>query len=704
MTAVNRPIVDDLVARHPWLADRAHVLPNGFDRAEQPADVSLGEGFWIVHTGRLYGREQQVAAFLEALATLPADVKALFVGVDESRVRPDADRLGLGDRVRVEPLVPLPVALGYQRAADALLLVNGRRPESMSSKVFEYLQAGRPIFAISPAGSAARGLFAEAGGGTCVLPDDPMAEPLAAFVAAVREGTAPVADPAASALRARPPHRRARRHPGRPRRAPLGGRPDDRDEAARTGTPLRRPVPGRFEAATAQPDGGAARSAPSPPLVGCEDDRRLFVRYRSRARPRRGRRRAGSPPPTRRCSAAAPSSPRRSPRRRRASRPPRSACSWWSRSRRPCSSAAGASRAPASAPCSPPCSSPCRSSRSSARRSPCRPCRRRSSSASSSPWSIYAGVCYLLVRRDPMPFAAKDLALPAVLWFAWLLLGLVWAPDKLAALNYIAIVVTMAAVLLATAAAGGTRRRLIWFGYTMLLGYAFVVGFTILEARLGIRLPTSRLLTTVTSQTYAVTSVFHNQNDLATYIVLCWPFMLCAFFFTRKLRWLALTLLFMAMGAAAFVRTGSRSSLVAAGISSLAAVVLFWHLGPRLSSRTGKVVMGLVIVGLVVVAGWLLFNNSSNDMLRQFRLESLLSQAEANKGSGAIRSNLTERGLQIAGGTLPRGRRPGAGRGHHRLRHRRARHQQPAQLVAGDLRRRRPRRASPCTWSSSCCW
>ena len=272
---------------------------------------------------------------------------------------------------------------------------------------------------------------------------------------------------------------------------------------------------------------------------------------------------------------------------------------------------------------------------------------------------IYAGICYLLLRRDPIPFAAKDLALPAVLWFAWLLLGMAWAPDKLAALNYIAIVVTMAAVLLATAGAGGTRHRLIWFGYTMLLGYAFVVGFTILEARLGIRLPTSRLLTTVTSQTYAVTSVFHNQNDLATYIVMCWPFMLCAFFFTRKLRWLALTLLFMAMGASAFVRTGSRSSLVAAGISSLAAVVLFWHLGPKLSSRTGKLVMGLVIVGLVVIAGWLLFNNSSNDMLRQFRLESLLSQAEANKGSGAIRSNLTDRGLQIAGGTLLVGAGPG---------------------------------------------
>ena len=112
-------------------------------------------------------------------------------------MRPDAARLGLGDRVRVEPLVPLPVALGYQRAADALLLVNGRRPESMSSKVFEYLQSGRPVFAISPTGSAARTLFSEVGGATCVLPDASMAEPLAAFVAAVRAGeTMPAAQPA----------------------------------------------------------------------------------------------------------------------------------------------------------------------------------------------------------------------------------------------------------------------------------------------------------------------------------------------------------------------------------------------------------------------------------------------------------------------------------------------------------------------------
>ena len=272
---------------------------------------------------------------------------------------------------------------------------------------------------------------------------------------------------------------------------------------------------------------------------------------------------------------------------------------------------------------------------------------------------IYVGVSYLILRTGPLPFAAQDVALPVVLWFAWLFIALAWSPGKAGAFNYIAIVVTMMALLLATAAAGGTSRRLRCLGYLLILAYAFVAWFTLLEARFGIRLPTSRLIDLVTSQTWAVTSVFVNQNDLATYLAFCWPFMLCAFFFTRRLRWLALDVLFILLGAAAFVRTGSRSSLVAAGISTLAAIVLFWHLGSRLSARAGKILGATVALVLVVTAGYLLFNNSQSDMLRQFRLEALLSQAQAGKGSGEIRTDLTSRGFEIAGSSFLLGAGPG---------------------------------------------
>jgi glycosyltransferase involved in cell wall biosynthesis len=193
LSAVNRPILDELLQRHPWLQGHTHVLPNGYDSTEAPAPAELGPGFWFVYTGRLYKREQQLEAFLTALATLPKEIKALFVG-DAERVQPLAAKLGIDDRVRVERLVPHAVALGFQQAADALLLMTGRRAESMSSKVFEYLHAGRPVFAITAPHSAASKLLAEVGGGFTVEHDADLREPLARFVADVRSGAGPVAD------------------------------------------------------------------------------------------------------------------------------------------------------------------------------------------------------------------------------------------------------------------------------------------------------------------------------------------------------------------------------------------------------------------------------------------------------------------------------------------------------------------------------
>jgi hypothetical protein len=64
----------------------------------------------------------------------------------------------------------------------------------LSSKVFEYLHSGRPVFAVTVPHSAASKLLAEVGGGFTVEHDTDMNEPLARFVAAVRSGDGPVAD------------------------------------------------------------------------------------------------------------------------------------------------------------------------------------------------------------------------------------------------------------------------------------------------------------------------------------------------------------------------------------------------------------------------------------------------------------------------------------------------------------------------------
>jgi teichuronic acid biosynthesis protein TuaE len=273
------------------------------------------------------------------------------------------------------------------------------------------------------------------------------------------------------------------------------------------------------------------------------------------------------------------------------------------------------------------------------------------------------GLPLLLLRRSPVSLARWRPALPLVLWIAWLTVTIIWAPDKLAGLRYLLVLATMLAVVAAAASAGLSRRRLQAFGITMLVAYAFIVGVTVLEYTTGFRMPSSRLLTVVTSQTYAVTSVFHNQNDLATYLAICWPFLLAAAFFTRRVRWLGLGLVFAAFGAVAFVRTGSRSSLLAGGIATV--VVLLLHARPSawLQTRRARALGALLAVVLLAGTAYLLFNNSQSSMLRQFRLAGLASDLAAKKGSGEIRTNLLDRGLGIAGGSLLLGAGPGQAEG-----------------------------------------
>lgn len=259
-------------------------------------------------------------------------------------------------------------------------------------------------------------------------------------------------------------------------------------------------------------------------------------------------------------------------------------------------------------------------------------------------------------------FAAWDFGLPLAVWFGWLCLALLWAPDKAAGLRYLTVLATMMALTWATALAGGSRRRLTWLGISLVVACVLILGVTVLESTTGYRLPTSRLLD-ATTQTYAVTSVFHNQNDLATYLALCWPFVLCAFFFTRRPLYLLVAAGIALLSAFAFVRTGSRSSLLAVGLESLAAVALLARPSARWSGRGAKVAGAAITAALVVGAGYLLFNESTNEMLRQFRLQGLMSDVAASRGSGEIRTSLTNRGLSVAGGSLLLGAGPGQAEG-----------------------------------------
>ena len=199
MSAINQSMLDDVVGREPRLRGRAHVIPNGFDLAEAADEVALGEGRWFVHTGRLYGRLSQTEAFLAAFAELPADTRMLFLGIEPAVIGSIVDKLGLSSRVAVRPFVPHRHSLGIQRAADALVLIAGRQRETTTSKIFEYLSSGRPVFAVAPRESAVTDLLGEVGGGVSVPPGADLAPALLAFDGAIRAGSSPPVDMSALA-------------------------------------------------------------------------------------------------------------------------------------------------------------------------------------------------------------------------------------------------------------------------------------------------------------------------------------------------------------------------------------------------------------------------------------------------------------------------------------------------------------------------
>ena len=61
--------------------------------------------------------------------------------------------------------------LARQRCADALLLLTSHNPSEATSKVFEYLAAGKPILALAHGNEAAR-IVEETRSGLTVPPDD----------------------------------------------------------------------------------------------------------------------------------------------------------------------------------------------------------------------------------------------------------------------------------------------------------------------------------------------------------------------------------------------------------------------------------------------------------------------------------------------------------------------------------------------------
>ena len=179
VTAVNDAIAADVEQRH---GVPAFTISNGFDRtavagASDERKTLDPDRFSLVHTGSfgidadqpVIHRGKDARALLDAITRLLARnpelatrFELVVAGAVSDSEREILVQDDLSKVVRVLGLLPRERALGLQQAADGLLLIPGGRAAT-TAKVFEYLAARKPLFAVTEEDGVAAELLREAG-------------------------------------------------------------------------------------------------------------------------------------------------------------------------------------------------------------------------------------------------------------------------------------------------------------------------------------------------------------------------------------------------------------------------------------------------------------------------------------------------------------------------------------------------------------
>lgn len=205
IVTVSPPITAHLQSLRPPALAPAETIYNGFEGtslpgcdAEAPAPLDARRRT-LLYTGTFFG-VRRPEPFLEGLVqalrddpSLPERWRVLLRTELDAPARERLAALPLGGIVSVEPPIPHAEALEEQRRADGLLLVLEHGPGSdimVSQKIFEYLAARRPVFALIPAG-ACEALLADTGGAIVCTGLSPreIAPRLREFFSTIEDGT-----------------------------------------------------------------------------------------------------------------------------------------------------------------------------------------------------------------------------------------------------------------------------------------------------------------------------------------------------------------------------------------------------------------------------------------------------------------------------------------------------------------------------------
>ncbi|WP_010134068.1 glycosyltransferase family 4 protein [Ochrovirga pacifica] len=134
-------------------AKKVHVITNGYD-GELSTNATLDSEFTITHIGML-NADRNPLVFWKALQELKGciKVKVQLIGKVAPEVKESIKAYGLIKHVTFVDYVPHHQVKKYQQSSQVLLLAVNNVPSAkgiVTGKIFEYLQAQRPILAIAP--------------------------------------------------------------------------------------------------------------------------------------------------------------------------------------------------------------------------------------------------------------------------------------------------------------------------------------------------------------------------------------------------------------------------------------------------------------------------------------------------------------------------------------------------------------------------
>ncbi len=135
------------------------VITNGFDREDAILNVDLDQQFTLTHIGMM-NADRNPEVLWEVISELCLENKSFkdhfkiqLIGKIAPEIWGSINKYGLNDFVKHIAYVPHNDIAKYQYKSQALLLVVNNVPSKkgiVTGKVFEYLQANRPILAIGP--------------------------------------------------------------------------------------------------------------------------------------------------------------------------------------------------------------------------------------------------------------------------------------------------------------------------------------------------------------------------------------------------------------------------------------------------------------------------------------------------------------------------------------------------------------------------